>query len=110
MEHWMRAIGDSDGLITLWNPGTDWDALSGTLSHNAASTQIQSMSFHLQDPRVILIPVTDVQVSQLGCRVYPVSSDPFKFQDAVVIGTRENYYGECSNGREEGRRNNAERL
>ena len=44
---------------------------------------------------MILIPVTDVQVSQLGCRVYPVSSDPFKFQDAVVIGTRENYYGEC---------------
>jgi len=84
-----------DTPVTLWNPGTDWDALTGTLSHNAASIPIQSMSFYLQDPRVILIPVTDVQVHQLRCRVYPIAADPFKFQDAVLVGTRENYYGEC---------------
>jgi hypothetical protein len=84
-----------DTPVTLWNPGTDWEALTGTLTHNTATTQIQSMSFHLQDPRVILVPVTPVQVRELSCRVYPISSDPFKFQDAVLVGTRENYYGEC---------------
>ena len=31
----------------------------------------------------------------LGCKVYRLSQEPFKFQDAVVAGTQENYYGEC---------------
>jgi hypothetical protein len=84
-----------DTPLTLWNPGTDWEALTGTLAHNAASVPIQSLSFHLQDPRVILMPVTDTQAHELGCKVYPISPDPFKFQDAVLVGTREIYYGEC---------------
>jgi hypothetical protein len=84
-----------DTPLTLWNPGTDWEALTGTLAHNTASVPIHSLSFHLQDPRVILMPVTDTQARELGCKIYPISPDPFKFQDAVLIGTRENYYGEC---------------
>jgi hypothetical protein len=84
-----------DTPLTLWNPGTDWVALSGTLSHNASTVPIGSLSFHLQDPRVVLVPVTPVQARELGCKVYPISPDPFKFQDAVIIGTRESYYGEC---------------
>ena len=81
--------------MTLWNPGTDWEALTGTLVHNAASVPIRSLSFHLHDPRIVLMPVTDGQVRELGCKVYPVSPDPFKFQDAVLVGTRDSYYGEC---------------
>lgn len=84
-----------DTPLTLWNPGTDWEALTGTLVHNSSTVAIRSLSFHLQDPRVILLPVTDSQARQLGCRIYPISPDPFKFQDAVLIGTRDNYYGEC---------------
>lgn len=84
-----------DTPLTLWNPGTDWEALSGTLTHNAASVAIGSLSFQLQDPRVVLIPVTSIQARELGCQAYPISPDPFKFQDAVLVGTRENYYGEC---------------
>jgi len=45
--------------------------------------------------RVVLIPVSAAQRGQLGCKVYHVSSDPFKFQDAVLVGAREGYYGEC---------------
>ena len=41
------------------------------------------------------MPVTKSEAQQLGCKVYHISSDPFKFQDAVLVGTRENYYGEC---------------
>ncbi len=81
--------------LTLWNPGTDWESLAGTLAHNAAAVSIQSLSFNLQDPRVVLVPVTSAQARQLGCKVYPISPDPFKFQDAVLVGTRDNYYGEC---------------
>ena len=84
-----------DTPLTLWNPGTDWEALTGTLTHDAATVPIHSLSFHLQDPRVILMPVTDTQARELGCKVYPISPDPFKFQDAVLVGTRDSYYGEC---------------
>src|SRR5205085_2640406 len=28
-------------------------------------------------------------------RIYRAAADPFKFQDAVIIGANENYYGEC---------------
>ena len=49
----------------------------------------------MQDPRVVLIPVTEPQARSLGCKVYRISANPFKFQDAVLVGTREDYYGEC---------------
>jgi len=84
-----------DTPLTLWNPGTDWEALTGTLTHDGASVPIPSLSFHLQDPRVVLMPISAEQARQLKCQVYPISPDPFKFQDAVLVGTRDNYYGEC---------------
>jgi len=31
----------------------------------------------------------------LGAKVYPVAANPFRFQDAVLVGARESYYGEC---------------
>jgi len=84
-----------DTPLTLWSPGTDWLALTGTLDRDAASVPIGSLSFSLQDPRVVLIPVPPEEVRELACKAYRVSSDPFKFQDAVLVGAREDYYGEC---------------
>ncbi|HLH53361.1 MAG TPA: hypothetical protein VKY92_07080 [Verrucomicrobiae bacterium] len=84
-----------DTPLTLWNPGTDWEALTGTLTHGSGTVPIGSLSFQLQDPRVVVMPVTSAQARQLGCQVYTISPDPFKFQDAVLVGTKEYYYGEC---------------
>jgi hypothetical protein len=85
-----------DTPLTLCDSGTDWDVLTGTLDHNAAQVPIHSLSFHIQDPRVVFMPVTKSEAAQLGCKVYSISSDPYKFQDAVVIGARGDYYGESS--------------
>ena len=82
--------------LTLWQPGVDWDSLSGTLSRNAASIPIHSLSFAVVDPRIILMPVSPEEAHRLGCRIYQVCADPFKFQDAVLVGAREGYYGQCS--------------
>jgi hypothetical protein len=84
-----------DTPLALRSPGTDWEALTGSLSRNAAIIPVRSVSFCRHDPRVVWIPVTDAEVRKLGCKVYRISSDPFKFQDAVLIGAREGYYGEC---------------
>src|SRR5207249_8952 len=84
-----------DTPLTLWNPGTDWEGLTGTLTRNAAVVPIRSLVFYLHDPRVVLIPITKQEARSLGCKIYQISSAPFKFQDAVLVGAREGYYGEC---------------
>jgi hypothetical protein len=84
-----------DTPLTLAEIGTEWEGLTGTLSRNATRLNIRSLSFCWPDPRVVLMPVTDTEARQLGCRVYRVSSDPFKFQDTVVVGAQAGYYGEC---------------
>ena len=85
----------SDTPLTFWDPGTDWQGLTGTLRHDQEQVPIQSISFHMRDPRVVFMPVTKEEADQLGCKVYRISSDPYKFQDAVLVGAREGYYGEC---------------
>ena len=85
-----------DTPLKLWDPGTDWDALTGTLAANFAQVAIRSLSFHQADPRVVMMPVGPTDVRQLGGRVYRISADPYKFQDAVLVGADEGYYGECN--------------
>jgi hypothetical protein len=85
-----------DTPLTLWDPGTDWDVLTGTLDHNTTQVPIRSLSFHIQDPRVVFMQVTQAEARQLGCKIYPISLDPYKFQDAVVVGAQAGYYGQCS--------------
>lgn len=84
-----------DTPLTLFSPGTDWDGLTGALSRNGKQVQIRSMCFYIQDPRLIYIPLKPEDVKVLGAKVYTFSSDPFKFQDAVLVGAKEGYYGEC---------------
>jgi hypothetical protein len=84
-----------DTPLVLANPGTDWESLTGTLLGNAGEVPISQLSFFRRDPRVILIPVTSEEVKKLAVKVYQRASDPFKFQDAVLIGATEGYYGEC---------------
>jgi hypothetical protein len=85
-----------DTPLSLWNPGTQWEELRGTLVRNTVVYPIQSISFCTMDPRVVLIPVPPAQAKALGCKIYHFSKDPYVFQDAVVVGTRVDYYGQCS--------------
>jgi hypothetical protein len=85
-----------DTPLRFGYPGTDWQRLTGTLERDTASIPMRLLSFYQLDPRVVFLPVTAAEASELGCRVYRTSSDPYKFQDAVVVGAQENYYGECA--------------
>jgi chromosome segregation ATPase len=85
-----------DTPLSLGYPGVDWEQLIGTLGRSGAVYPIRSISFYLQDPRVVLIPVTAAEAKALGGKVYSIATDPYKFQDAVIVGTRDSYYGECS--------------
>jgi predicted nuclease with TOPRIM domain len=84
-----------DTPLSLWDPGTDWNGLTGTLTGHSGEMPIQRMLFHREDPRVVMFPVSTAEARQLGCKVYRISPDPYKFQDAVLIGADNGYYGEC---------------
>jgi hypothetical protein len=84
-----------DTPLQFWNPGIDWVGMAGSLSGNTTVQPIRSMSFDADDPRVVLVAVNAADVRALGCKVYKISTDPYKFEDAVLIGAREGYYGEC---------------
>jgi hypothetical protein len=84
-----------DTPLSFWVPGVDWEGLTGTLLRNTAVVPIRSISFSLVDPRVVMIPITQTDARALGSKIYKISADPFKFQDAVLVGANEGYYGEC---------------
>jgi hypothetical protein len=84
-----------DTPLTLWFQGIQWETLTGSLARNTVQLPIRELSFHLQDPRVVFIPVSAAESQKLGGKVYRISNTPFKFQDAVLVGAGEGYYGEC---------------
>jgi hypothetical protein len=84
-----------DTPLTLWNPGAQWAELTGTLARGTGLYQMDSMSFDAVDPRIVMIPVPASAVRSFGGQVYHIARDPYKFEDAVVVGTEANYYGQC---------------
>lgn len=74
---------------------SDWDKLTGNLGPSWTQFPIERLSFYRLDPRIMMIPISKAQAQQLNKRVYPLAKDPFKFQDAVLVGAKEGYYGEC---------------
>jgi hypothetical protein len=84
-----------DTPLRLWNPGTDWEKLTGVIVRNADVAPIRSLSFHSEDPRIVFMLVSEADARKLGGKIYRASPTPFKFQDAVLVGATEDYYGEC---------------
>ncbi len=84
-----------DTPLMLWNPGTDWNKFTAVMSHGPTAFSAVRVSFVAQDPRVVVIPIGEAQAKQFGIRIYKTPADPFKFQDAVIVGANEGYYGEC---------------
>ncbi|HYG22881.1 MAG TPA: hypothetical protein VEH04_08870 [Verrucomicrobiae bacterium] len=84
-----------DTPINIVSPGTQWESLTGVLSRKGAQVPIRSLSFNFRDPRIVWIPLSQAEVRTLGSRPFVMSPKPYKFQDAVLVGAEEGYYGEC---------------
>jgi hypothetical protein len=84
-----------DTPLFLWPPGTEWHGLTGTISRGFFSFPVTQVAFLAEDPRVLVAPVDAAQVTKLGAKVYKIAPDPFRFQEAVLVGANDNYYGEC---------------
>lgn len=83
-----------DTLLPTLPGGPDWEEMTGTLTRGSATVPLATLSFVASDPRVLVAPLDESAVRALGVEPFPVSEDPAKFQDAVVVGGKEGYYGE----------------
>lgn len=84
-----------DTPLMLWNPGVDWNRITAVLQRGNVAFSGVRLSFLAQDPRVVVIPIGEAQAKQYGVKIYKAAADPFKFQEAVIVGATEGYYGEC---------------
>jgi chemotaxis protein histidine kinase CheA len=84
-----------DTPLKIWNPGDDWNKITTVLERGQTRYGGVRLSFLAQDPRVVVIPVGEPQAKQYGVKIYKAAPDPFKFQEAVIVGATEGYYGEC---------------
>lgn len=84
-----------DTPLSFSVPGIDWDWLIGNMRRGSAVVRMERISFLAVDPRVVVVPLTDAKATELGSKVYTVPQDPFRFQEAILVGADEGYYGEC---------------
>jgi uncharacterized coiled-coil DUF342 family protein len=85
----------NDTPLSFSTPGMDWDWLIGNLRRGAAAVRIERMSFLAADPRVLATPISETRAKELGSKIYSIPAEPFKFQEAILVGADEGYYGEC---------------
>ena len=81
--------------LSLWNPGTDWTRITALMQRGNVAFAGGRLLFLAEDPRVVVIPIDEAQAKQFGVKIYQAAADPFKFQDAVIVGANDGYYGEC---------------
>jgi hypothetical protein len=86
----------NDTPLTFSFPGIDWDWLLANLRRGSTAVRIDRLSFLAIDPRVVVVPVPEARARELGSKIYSMPKDPFKFQQAILIGANEGYYGECT--------------
>jgi hypothetical protein len=79
----------------LWQAESDWEQLTGVVNRGQKAYSIALMSFIKADPRLLVVPVGAQQAATLGGKIYTLAADPFKFQEAVLVGAQEGYYGEA---------------
>lgn len=84
-----------DTLLSLWAPAVEWKELRATITYDSDTCSVPQFSFYAIDPRVALLPVNNDWVRKSHCKVYRLAADPYRFQDAVVVGARRGYYGQC---------------
>ena len=85
-----------DTPLSLVNNDSQWEQLTGVVSRQSVSYSIPVLSSLSMDPRILVVPVGRAQAEHLDCQVYPLAEDPYKFQDAVLVGSRESYFGEVT--------------
>lgn len=84
-----------DTLLDLKSGETSWEYLYAHLRRGFALISMEKVQFLQADPRIVLSEVSDEQAKEIGVDVYPLAGDPYKFNEAVLVGGSGEYYGEA---------------
>jgi hypothetical protein len=85
----------ADTPLSFGSPNSGWQSLQGSLTRGTATQPVSQVAFSADDPRIVLVPIDATQAKPLGARFYKISNQPFRFQEAVLVGADEEYFGEC---------------
>ena len=83
-----------DTPLELESTGTDWDRLVAQLIRKYGAVSLSQLQFLAVDPRIVVAPISEADVKKLEAKPYRLVSDPYRFQEAMLIGADEGYYGE----------------
>ncbi|MCS1411822.1 MAG: Chromosome partition protein Smc [Verrucomicrobia subdivision 3 bacterium] len=83
-----------DTPLSLVTTDANWEQLTGVVSRGSVSYSIPMLDGLAMDPRILVVLVGRTQAERLGSKIYQLATDPYKFQDAVLVGSRESYFGE----------------
>lgn len=85
----------SDTVFSYTENGIDWESLKVDLSRaGAGRVAAPGIQFLVQDPRIVVLPLTPQQAAGLNAKIYSLAGDPFKFPEAVLIDGGGRGYGE----------------
>jgi len=84
----------SDTPFTMSEVPTDYDQVSGRLSHGGTSVPVGEVQFLRLDPRLAVMPVDPALAASLGAKVYQLAKEPFKFPNAVLVRADDGRYGD----------------
>ena len=79
----------------IWQGESNWEQLTGVVNRSQKAYSVALMSCIEADPRILVGPVGAKQADVLGGKIYNLAENPFKFQEAVLVGAQNGYYGEA---------------
>ncbi len=71
-------------------------SMRGAVRRGGIAYSIGQIGALSQDPRILAIPVDQEAAQGLGCKIYQVSADPYRFEEAVLVTYRNKKFGEVS--------------
>lgn len=83
-----------DTPLNAGERGANWEIMTGSLGRGLNHFPLRELQLTGVDPRLVVAPLPDTVVSSLRVKVYGLADDPFRWQQGVVVGKSEDYYGE----------------
>lgn len=74
--------------------GPDWESLTAMMVRGGSKIPLTQLWLLRSDIRIVLLPLPTAATNTIGAKVYSLATEPAKFQDAVLVGSRDGYYGE----------------
>lgn len=84
----------NDTPLSLGIPGFGMDRFGARIASRAGEVPAGSVELLAVDPRAVVVPVDAAAAAKAGVKVFPLSKNPLKFTEAVLVSRGGKYYGE----------------